>query len=93
MLVMTFSEFGRTVSENGRRGTDHGSAAPLFLAGGRVAGGLIGRHPSLSDLEAGGLKHHTDFRRVYATVLERWLGVDSLPVLGARFEPLNVLRT
>ncbi len=93
VLLMTFSEFGRTVSENGRRGTDHGSAAPLFLAGGRVAGGLIGRHPSLSDLEAGGLKHHTDFRRVYATVLERWLEVDSLPVLGARFEPLSVLRT
>jgi uncharacterized protein (DUF1501 family) len=93
VLLMTFSEFGRTVGENGRRGTDHGSAAPLFLAGGRVAGGLIGRHPSLSDLEAGGLKHHTDFRRVYATVLERWLGVDSVPVLGARFEPLSVLHT
>ncbi len=93
VLLMTFSEFGRTVSENGRRGTDHGSAAPLFLAGGKVAGGLIGRHPSLSDLEAGGLKHHTDFRRVYATVLDRWLGVDSVPVLGARFEPLSVLRT
>ena len=48
VLLMTFSEFGRTVGENGRRGADHGSAAPLFLAGGRVAGGLIGRHPSLS---------------------------------------------
>ncbi len=93
VLLMTFSEFGRTVSENGRRGTDHGSAAPLFLAGGRVTGGLIGRHPSLSDLEAGGLKHDTDFRRIYATVLERWLGVASVPVLGFRFEPLSLLRT
>ena len=87
VLLMTFSEFGRTVRENGRRGTDHGSAAPLFLAGGEVAGGLIGAHPNLSDLEAGGLKHHTDFRRVYATVLEQWLGVDSVPVLGGRFAP------
>ena len=93
VLLMSFSEFGRTLRENGRRGTDHGSAAPLFLAGGRVAGGLIGRHPNLSELEgAGGLRHHTDFRCVYATVLERWLGVDSEPVLGARFEPIDVIR-
>ncbi len=94
VLLMTFSEFGRTVRENGRRGTDHGSAAPLFLAGGKVTGGLIGPHPKLSENEGGdGLKHHTDFRRVYATVLDRWLGIDSVPVLGARFEPVGVLRT
>lgn len=93
VLLMTFSEFGRTVRENGRRGTDHGSAAPLFLAGGRLKGGLVGAHPDLSHLEgAGGQKHHTDFRRVYATVLERWLGLDSKPVLGAKYEPLDVLR-
>jgi len=93
VLLLTFSEFGRTIRENGRRGTDHGSAAPLFLAGGKIAGGLIGRHPNLTDLEAGGLKHHTDFRRVYATLLEQWLGVDSVPVLGSRFETVNMLRT
>ncbi|MGC8640797.1 MAG: DUF1501 domain-containing protein, partial [Isosphaeraceae bacterium] len=94
VLLMTFSEFGRTVRENGRRGTDHGSAAPLFLAGGKVTGGLIGPHPKLSENEGGdGLKHHTDFRRVYATVLDRWLEIDSVPVLGARFEPVGVLRT
>lgn len=92
VLLMTFSEFGRTVRENGRRGTDHGSAAPLFLAGGKLAGGLVGAHPNLTELEAGGQKHHTDFRRVYATVLDRWLGFDSQPVLGARFGPLDVLR-
>ncbi|MHB1035406.1 MAG: DUF1501 domain-containing protein [Pirellulales bacterium] len=92
VLVMTFSEFGRTVRENGRRGTDHGSAAPLFLAGGKVKGGLIGAHPNLTDLEGGGQKHHTDFRRVYATVLDRWLGYDSQAVLGARYEPLDVLK-
>ena len=68
--------------ENGRRGTDHGAAAPLFLAGGRVKGGLVGPHPSLTDLDNGALKVHTDFRRVYATVLDRWLGFESQPVLG-----------
>jgi uncharacterized protein (DUF1501 family) len=92
VLLMTFSEFGRTVKENGRRGTDHGSAAPLFLAGGKVKGGLIGAYPNLTDLENGGQKFHTDFRRVYATVLDRWLGFDSKSVLGEEFEPLDVLR-
>jgi uncharacterized protein (DUF1501 family) len=93
VLLMTFSEFGRTVQENGRRGTDHGSAAPLFLVGGKLKGGLTGAHPNLTDLEGGGQKHHTDFRRVYATVLDRWLGYDSQAVLGARYEPLDVLKT
>ena len=90
VLLMTFSEFGRTVKENGRRGTDHGSAQPIFLAGGRLKGGLIGAHPSLTELENGGPKHHTDFRRVYATVLDRWLGFDSRPAVGEGFEPLDV---
>jgi len=93
VLLMTFSEFGRTVRENGRRGTDHGAAAPLFLAGGGVKGGLRGPPPSLTDLDHGALRFHTDFRRVYATVLDRWLGFDSQAVLGARFEPLDVLKT
>ena len=92
VLVMTFSEFGRTVKENGRHGTGHGSAAPMFLAGGRVKGGLVGEHPPLTgELENGGQKHHTDFRRVYATLLESWLGFDSLPVLGKQYEPLDCL--
>jgi uncharacterized protein (DUF1501 family) len=93
VLLMTFSEFGRTVKENGRRGTDHGVAAPMFLAGGRVKGGLVGPHPSLTDLDKGGLKMHTDFRKVYATVLDRWLGFESKPVLAGRFELLDVLKT
>ncbi len=92
VLLMTFSEFGRTLHENGRRGTDHGSAAPVFLAGGRLRGGLIGAHPSLSEMEGVGLKHHTDFRRLYATALDRWLGFDSQAILGERFTPLDVLR-
>jgi uncharacterized protein (DUF1501 family) len=92
VLLMTYSEFGRTVRENGRRGTDHGAAAPLFLVGGKVKGGLLGPHPQLTDLQGGGLRFHTDFRRVYATVLERWLGFNSRAVLGGRFEPLDVLQ-
>jgi uncharacterized protein (DUF1501 family) len=93
VLLMTFSEFGRTVAENGRRGTDHGAAAPMFLAGGRLKGGLIGPHPDLkATIGAGGLRHHTDFRRVYATALDRWLGIDSQPILGETFEPLDILQ-
>jgi len=91
VLLMTFSEFGRTVKENGRRGTGHGAAAPIFLAGGRLKGGLVGPHPSLSDLDNGALKFHTDFRSVYATMLDRWLGFDRSKVLDKQFEPLNIL--
>jgi len=91
VVLMTFSEFGRTLKENGRRGTDHGAAAPVFLAGGRVRGGLIGAHPDLTDLDQGAPKPHTDFRRLYATMLDRWLGFDSRQILGARFEPLEDL--
>jgi uncharacterized protein (DUF1501 family) len=93
VLLMTCSEFGRTVRENGRRGTDHGLAQPVFLAGGRLKGSLCGAHPSLTDVEKDGLKFHTDFRRVYATALDRWLGLDSRDILGAAFEPLDALKT
>ncbi len=89
VLTMTFSEFGRRVEENANRGTDHGTAAPMFVIGGDVRSGIYGDHPSLTDLDFGNLKWHTDFRSVYATVLERWLGVQSSPVLGASFDTLN----
>jgi uncharacterized protein (DUF1501 family) len=92
VLLVTFSEFGRTVAENGRRGTDHGAAAPMFLAGGAVCGGLVGRHPSLTDLDGGGLRMHTDFRSVYATLLDRWLGFDSQAVLGRKYPELPLVR-
>ena len=91
VVLMTFSEFGRTLTENGRRGTDHGAAAPMFLAGGKLKGGLLGRHPSLTNLVGDAPKFHTDFRRVYATVLDRWLGFNSHAILGQKFEPLDVL--
>jgi uncharacterized protein (DUF1501 family) len=86
VLLMTFSEFGRTVAENGRRGTDHGAAAPMFLAGGKVLAGIHGPHPSLTDLDGGALKPGTDFRAVYAAVLEDWLGLPSAAILGGRFD-------
>ncbi|MCK6461657.1 MAG: DUF1501 domain-containing protein, partial [Planctomycetes bacterium] len=88
VLLMTYSEFGRRVEENRSLGTDHGTAAPLFVMGGRVKGGLKGAHPSLADLDQGDLKHHTDFREVYATVLDRWLKADSRAVLGAEYAPV-----
>ena len=93
VALMTFSEFGRTLHENGRRGTGHGSAAPVFVVGGRVKGGLIGAHPSLADLDQDAPKVHTDFRRVYATMLDRWLGLDSRAVLSAPYAPVDFLRT
>jgi len=86
VLLMTFSEFGRTVAENGRRGTDHGAAGPMFVAGGKVLAGIHGPHPSLTDLEGGALKHNTDFRAVYAAVLEDWLGLPSAAIVGGRFD-------
>ncbi|TKJ34445.1 MAG: hypothetical protein CEE38_18030 [Planctomycetes bacterium B3_Pla] len=91
VLVMTISEFGRTIKENGRRGTGHGAAAPIFLAGGKLKSSLVGAHPSLTDLDNGAMKFHTDFRRVYATVLDRWLGFDSRSVLDRQYEPLDIL--
>jgi len=93
VLLMTFSEFGRTVRENGRRGTGHGAAGPVFFAGGKVKGGLLGPHPSLTDLDDDALKHHTDFRQVYATVLDRWLGYDSRIALGRTFRTLDILQS
>lgn len=90
VAVMTFSEFGRRVAENASAGTDHGAAAPLFVVGPVKQAGLIGEHPSLDDLDDGDLKHHTDFRRVYAAMLERWLGLPAAPVLGEGFPPLEL---
>ena len=91
VLLMTFSEFGRTVRENGRRGTGHGAAAPVFLAGGRLKQNLIGSHPSLTDLDNGALKFHTNFSRVYATVMDKWLGFESRIILDKQYEAIDIL--
>jgi uncharacterized protein (DUF1501 family) len=91
VLVMTFSEFGRRVKENGS-GTDHGAASCMFVAGPGVKGGVVGKHPSLEKLDDGDLIHHTDFRRVYATLLDDWLGVDSKAVLAGKFESLGFVK-
>jgi uncharacterized protein (DUF1501 family) len=90
VLVMTFSEFGRRVTENANSGTDHGAAAPMFIIGEKVKAGLMGQAPSLApgDLFEGDIKYNVDFRRVYAGVLEAWLKTPSTPVLGQKFDPL-----
>jgi uncharacterized protein (DUF1501 family) len=93
ILMMTFSEFGRRAAENGSQGTDHGAAAPMLLVGGRVRSGLVGAHPSLTELDRGNLRFHTDFRQVYATILDRWLGIPSRQVLGGEFRHVDFLQT
>jgi uncharacterized protein (DUF1501 family) len=93
LLLMTFSEFGRRAKENGSRGTDHGSAAPMLLVGGKVRAGVVGDHPSLTALDAGNLRHHTDFRQVYAAVLDGWLGVSSREVLGRGYSAVSVFKS
>ncbi|HUR28295.1 MAG TPA: DUF1501 domain-containing protein [Planctomycetota bacterium] len=91
-LVVAFSEFGRRVKENGSGGTDHGVAGPMFVAGEAVKGGLYGKHPSLTKLDDGDLVHTTDFRSVYATVIEKWFGVDASRVLRAKYPVLPLLK-
>jgi uncharacterized protein (DUF1501 family) len=93
VLVMSFSEFGRRVAQNASAGTDHGAAAPMFLFGNAVANkGIVGRHPSLTDLDSGDLKFGVDFRNVYATVLESWLDAPSKPILGGQFRTLPLIK-
>jgi uncharacterized protein (DUF1501 family) len=92
VAILAFSEFGRRVQENGSSGTDHGTAGPVFLAGPGVKGGLVGQTPSMTDLEAGDLKMGLDFRRVYAAVLEDWLGLPTRTALSGTFERLPLFR-
>jgi uncharacterized protein (DUF1501 family) len=92
VALLAFSEFGRTVHENASGGTDHGTAGPVFLAGPGVAGGLVGAVPSLTSLEAGEPKMTVDFRRVYASALEGWLGLPAHGPLGGAFQPLPLFK-
>src|SRR5262249_47027271 len=91
VVVLVFSEFGRRLAENASAGTDHGTAAPLVLAGPAVHAGLHGPYPDRSDLDDGDPKFAIDFRRVYATVLDRWLGCTAEQVLGAKFPHLPLM--
>lgn len=91
VLLMTYSEFGRRAKENGSRGTDHGAASCMFLAGPGVKSGPVGTYPSLGDLDDGDLKFTLDFRRVYATLLDKWLEVDSKSVLSGEYQHVELL--
>ena len=88
-LVLTYAEFGRRPKENQNNGTDHGTANVHFAMGGRVNGGFYGAPPNLAQLSTDGNPAHAlDFRSVYATVLDRWWGMDSRDALGGRFAPV-----
>jgi uncharacterized protein (DUF1501 family) len=91
VILLAFSEFGRRLTENASRGTDHGTAAPVFLAGPAVHSGLHGPYPNLTELQDGDPRHAIDFRRIYATVLDRWLGCPSRLVLGQEFAQLPLI--
>ncbi len=93
-LILTYAEFGRRPKENQSNGSDHGTANVHFALGGRVRGGFYGAPPALDRLDGNGnLPFALDFRSLYATVLERWWGIGSAPILGGRFETLNILKT
>ena len=93
VLTMVWTEFGRRPQENAQSGTDHGSAVPMFLIGNSVNGGFHGEPPSLTSLDNGNLRFTTDFRSVYATVIEAWLQASSADILGAQFPQLDLLRS
>ena len=93
VTLLVFSEFGRRVEENGSLGTDHGEAAPMFLIGSRVKGGFHGPNPDLANLSRGDVPWKTDFRSVYATTLENWLGNDAGLVLGSEFPTLDLIKS
>ncbi len=96
VVLMTFSEFGRRVAENGSQGTDHGTAAPLFVIGKSLTGGIIGTNPDLGNLDRNGdLLHQFDYRQVYSTILQDHLGLDSAKtqqILGGNYQSINLFQ-
>ena len=93
VTTLLYSEFGRRAKDNGS-GTDHGTGGVAFVIGEYVKGGLYGEYPSLkeSELEDGGnLQHSTDFRSIYTTLLEKWMGLDAKPIVGGSYEQLGFL--
>jgi len=93
VTTLLYSEFGRRAKDNGS-GTDHGTGGVAFVIGENVKGGLYGEYPSLkeNELEDGGnLQHNTDFRSIYTTLLEKWMGLDAKPIVGGSYEQLGFL--
>jgi uncharacterized protein (DUF1501 family) len=91
-VTLVFSEFGRRVKQNGSGGTDHGTAAPVFVIGAGVKPGVVGRHPSLVDLDQGDLKFGVDFRSVYASLLGDWMKAPADKILRGQFASAGVVR-
>ncbi len=90
VLIMAFSEFGRRVAQNGSNGTDHGTAGSVFcIGGGLKKPGIYNNLPSLADLDEGDLKYSIDFKQVYATILDKWLGADHRKILERKYEVLS----
>ena len=92
LIMMVFTEFGRRVRDNGT-GTDHGAGGVAFVIGNQVKGGMYGAYPSLlpGDLTEGDLKPSYDFRGFYSTIVDRWLGLDPVPIVGGKFEQLDLV--
>ena len=90
LIMVLFTEFGRRVKDNGT-GTDHGAGGAAFVIGNQVKGGMYSAYPSLApeDLTQGDLEPNYDFRGLYATVIEKWLGLDAVPIVGGNFEQLD----
>lgn len=93
VVVLAFSEFGRRVRENDSQGTDHGTAGPVFLAGDAVRAGIVGKAPDLSDLVDGDIRSQFDFRQIYSSLCEKWLGCTDSGVTDDHFEPLNLFKS
>ena len=93
VAILLFSEFGRRIEDNGS-GTDHGSGGVSFVMGGSVKGGFYCEHPSLelSEQVEGDMKYNNDFRSTYATLLDQWLEIDPVPILGANYEQHDFFR-
>ena len=93
VVLMTWSEFGRRIAENGGHGTDHGAAAPIFVVGKPVKGGIFGEQPWASTVNSGNLQYNIDFRSIYQTLIRDWLQADPVSVLGASFPEVPFIRT
>jgi uncharacterized protein (DUF1501 family) len=91
VLTMVFSEFGRRVAQNASGGTDHGTAAPMYFVGDRLRPGVLGDHPSMSRLDQGDLIFNVDFRCIYASILEDWMGADATAILGRAYRKAKIL--